>query len=236
MAVTTAADLIEASLREILVLGIQDTITSDELGDGLDALNLMLETWWTERLACFALKQESFALTSGVGSYTIGPTGVFITTRPVKLAGGFIRFNAVDYPLQMVDQLTYNRIPYKTNGGTPYILFYDAQYPDGTLYLYFVPGATGMSLFIDSYLQIQSFADLSTQISLPPGYKRAIIKNLAVEQASQYNKKPAEDLVRIAKEAKAWVKRVNNPLTLSSFDPMILGRSAGYNPWGDTWL
>lgn len=236
MSVTTAADMIEDSLKEILVLGIQDTITPDELNDGLDALNLMLETWWTERLACFALKQENFTLTSGVPSYTIGPTGVFVTTRPEKIIGAFVRFQNVDYSLQIIDQLLYNRIPFKSNGGIPYALFYDTQYPDGTIYLYLVPGTAGMSLYINSQLQIQSFTGLTTPISLPPGYKRAIIKNLAVEQCSQYNKKPSEDLLRLAKESKAWLKRINNTDITARFDGILIGRNAGYNVWGDIWL
>lgn len=233
MSVTTAADIITKSLKEILVLGVQDTITSDELQDGLDALNLMLETWWTERLMCFALRQESFPLVSGTASYTIGPTGVFATTRPMKIEGGFVRYQGVDYPVKMIDQLTYNRIPVKTNGGIPYVMFYDSQYPDGTLYLYLVPGTTSMTLFIDSYLQLQSFPDLATPINLPPGYMRAIQKNLAVEQCSSYNKKPSKDLMDLATQSKAWVKRINNTERISQFDSPLLGRNPWYNPWGD---
>lgn len=236
MSVTTARDLIEKSLKEILVLGIQDTITADELNDGLDALNLMLDTWWSERLACFALRRETFALVQGQQTYTIGPGGNFNTTWPMRIAYATASLQNVDYPLEIVDAGVWESIPYKLSQGIPMCLFYDRQWPLGNINLFPIPPQSGLSLRIDSYERLQSFATLTTNIDLPPGYARAIITNLAVEQCSQYNKKPADDLVKRAAESKAWVKRLNRTDAVSAFDPMILGNRAGYNVWGDTYL
>lgn len=236
MAVTTARDLIEKSLKEILVLGVQDTLTALELQDGLDALNLMLDSWWLEKLAVFALRRESFALTNNVATYTIGTGGAFNTTRPVRLFNAFVRYNNVDFPLVLIDNVTYDSIPYKANGGLPQVLFYDPQYPLASINLYPVPSPAGMTLFIDSYLQIRSFTSLTDAIDLPPGYARAIIKNLAVEQAPQYNKTVTKDLAAQAAVSKGAIKRNNQVQIVSTFDPAILGNYQGSSLYGMGWV
>jgi len=236
MAVTTARDLIEKSLKEILVLGIQDTITAEELNDGLDALNLMLDTWWTERLACFTLRRETFNLVSGQQTYTIGPGGNFNTTWPVRIAYATVSYLNVNYPLEIIDAGIWDAITYKQNSGIPMSMFYDRQYPLGNINVYPIPPSTGFTILLDSYERLQSFATLTDNINLPPGYARALIKNLAVEQAPQYNKKVSPELRAQALESKGWVKRINRTDVVSSFDPTILRNVAGYNVWGDTSL
>lgn len=235
MSVTTAGDIINKALTEILVLGIQDTITALELGDGLDQLNLMLESWSLERLACYALQQNAFALTSGTASYTIGTGGAINVTRPITLYNTFITFQGVTYPMQEVDSVTWDNIPYKATGGIPRALWYDSQFPLGVINIYPVPSTAGMTLNLDSQLLLQQFTDVTTLISLPPGYKRALIKNLAVEMCSSYSRTPAPDLVKLAREAKGNLKRINHQQVLSTFDPAILANRAGYNVWGDSY-
>ena len=135
MAVTTAGDLVRGALNDILVLGTQDTLASQDMDDGIDTLNLMLDSWWNSSLAVYAFKQENFPLSAGVGAYTIGTGGTFNTDRPTRIVNAFARYQSVDYPVKPIDRLQYDPIPYKTTQGIPMVLFYDSAYPLGTINL-----------------------------------------------------------------------------------------------------
>ena len=235
MAITTAGDIVRGALSKILVNNVQDTISAADMVLGLDALNVMLDSWWTEKLACYAVKQENFPLTPGVGSYTIGATGDWVTTRPLKIINAFARFDGVDFPVPPIDRVQYDRIPYKSTQGIPMALFYDAAYPLGTINLYPVPQQTAGTLFFDSYLQIQSFADATTAIDLPPGYARALIFNLAVEICDDYAVTPSASMVAVARESKANLKRLNQQDIIAQYDYALLYNSTAYNVISDTY-
>lgn len=235
MAITTAGDIVRGALSKILVNNTQDTLSAADMTLGLDALNLLLDSWWTEKLACYAIKQESFALTPGVGSYTIGATGDWVTTRPVKIINAFARFGGVDFPVPPIDRVQYDRIPYKSTQGIPMALFYDAGYPLGTVNLYPVPQQTAGTLFFDSYLQIQSFANEVDAIDLPPGYARALIFNLALDVCDDFGVTPTASMVAIAKESKANIKRTNQQDIIAQYDYALLYNSTAYNVISDTY-
>lgn len=236
MAITTAGDLIRKALGKILVLGKQDTLASADLDDGLDALNAMLNSWWTgESLAVFAIEQETFTTTAGVASYTIGPGATWNTTRPIRVLPSVANYQSVDYPVQVIDRLQYDPIPYKQPQGIPMVLFYDREYPIGTIYLYPVPSPSGITIRLDTYQQLQSFASIATPINLPPGYIRAIINNLAIELAPDYNKDVPQSLAKVAAESKGNLKRNNRQDVLAKFDGALLYGSLAYNVYSDTY-
>jgi len=204
-------------LRSLRLLGEKepgDTLTSAEQTDYLNDLNSMMESWSIERAFCYQIVQESLSLSSSVGSYTIGSGGDFNTTRPVKIVDPcFIRDSSnLDSPLRIIDATAYGRIVQKTIDGTyPGYLFYDSAYASnlGTIRLYPEPQA-GLTLFINSWKQLQSFASVSTVLALPPGYQRAIETNFAIEISGGFSSVSPE-VAKIAKESKAAIKSLNLP-------------------------
>jgi hypothetical protein len=74
---------------------------------------------------------------------------------------------------------------------------------------------------------VSEFAGLSTAISLPPGYRRMLVKNLAVDLAPSYEKEVSSALYEAAVEAKAVVKRANRRLVDMCFDPGALVQGGG---------
>jgi hypothetical protein len=174
----------------------------------------MLESWSLERLLVYQLLQESLALTAGVGTYTIGTGGAFNTSRPNKLADPCFTRDSANYdrPLILVDAQTYGRISLKSIGNTyPEYLFYDHAWTAGLglLTLYPLPQAS-LTMYINSWKQLQSFAAIGTTLSLPPGYQRAIEFNLAIELAGGFGNVSAE-VAKVARESKAVLKGLNAP-------------------------
>ena len=201
------------------------SLTATEKTECLDALNSMMESWSLERLLIYQLLQESFALTTSDGSYTIGSGADFNTTRPVKIVDPcFIRdADNFDTELQIIDADTYGKIAGKTSGNSyPEYLFYDGGYSTtstATIKLYPEPSAS-LTLFINSLKQLQTFSTISVTVMLPPGYQRAIESNLAIELAAGVVSVPPE-VIKIARESKAVIKGINLPTGVLSIDPAI---------------
>ena len=219
--------MLTSGLRKIGEYSTGETLGSDVTTDALAVLNTMLESWSLERLMCYQIKEESFALTASDGSYTIGSGGDFNTDRPTKIVDPcFIRDSSnLDSPLQIIDATAYGRIVQKTIDGTyPGYLFYDQGYSSalGTITLYPEPQAS-LTLFINSWKPLQNFSTLTTDLSMPPGYRRAIESNFAVEMSSEFGREPKPSLLAMAKESKAVLKSLNSPDSMMRLDSGIAG-------------
>ncbi len=234
MAIATAGDLIRASLDKLLVLGTQDTLADADMQTGLDALNGLLDSWWTQSLAVYTIEQQNFPATANVGTYTIGPAQTWNTTRPLRIVNAFARYQGVDYPIRPIDRVQYDGIPYKQVGGIPLVLFYDREYPTGTITLYPVP-SQAMDIYLDTYQQIQSFATYSDPINLPPGYQRALVWNLAVELSDSFGRPVTPNMQRQADLSLGNLKRLNRQDVLMKYDFAILANNVAYNVYSDTY-
>lgn len=209
MALITPENIIRRSMRLIGAIGSGEPMTADEATDGLDALNAMLDSWWNERLAVYVLQEQSFALTPALQTYTIGPSGAFVTSRPLKIETAYVRLNSVDYPITVVDYNRWASIMYKPQQGIPEYLYYEPTMVNGDINLWPIP-SQAMTLFIATRQQIQSFPDISTTINMPPGYVDALSFNLAVRLAPEYERAVPADVAAMATSTLANIKRLNS--------------------------
>src|SRR5690349_13893473 len=81
----TVRDLFKDSLKLIGALAAGETPTSTEMTDGLRVLNRMIGQWNTQNLLIYTRVIEEFTLTPSTGSYTIGSSGTFNTSRPMEI-------------------------------------------------------------------------------------------------------------------------------------------------------
>ncbi len=221
----TAQNLIDRAMRLIGALESGESATATESADALTALNAMIESWQTERLVVFAYVDTAFTLVGGDASYTVGPSGNFnLTPRPAKLENCFVRYGTVDYPVQVVEQEQWFSIPDKTvTGDIPEYAYYEPTLPTGTLQVWPVP-SVGNSLHIVTWSPVSTLAALSTSVTLPPGYERALTYNLAVEIAPEFGTEASPSVQQIAVESKAAIKRINNRKMLTTTEiPDMLG-------------
>ena len=195
-----------------------DTLSSAEQTDCLYDLNSMLESWSIERLMCYQVLQESFSLASNTVSYSIGTGGTFNTDRPTKIVDPcFVRDSSnLDSPVKILDASAYGRIVQKSGSGTTYpdYLFYDGGYNSSGLanISIYPPPKSALTLFINSWKQLGSVSTISAQLTLPPGYQRAIEYNFAVEEAGGFTDVSAA-VAKIARDSKAAIKSINAPDT-----------------------
>lgn len=231
----TGRDLISASLRVLGALASGDSLGAQEAKDGLDSLNRLFGTWSAENLMIYSKGSEVFALISGTQTYTMGPGGMFDTVRPAHIESAFLRMSssnpASDVPLRILSQDEWAAITIKTLQSTiPSALYSEGSNPLETLNLWPVPSQAN-SLVIYSTKPLTSIATLDTVITLPPGYERALVFNLAVDLSPEYGRAISDVIAGNAIESKASLKRAN-------YRPDYLRVDAALRPNANTfnWL
>jgi hypothetical protein len=169
-------------------------------------LNAMLDSWNTESLAVYALRDETLTLT-GAASYTIGAGGALNTTRPVKIESAYVRLSDNDYHAKLASAEAWYRLAAKTTtGSVAEWLYYEPSYPLGTLYLY--PQPTTGVLHLVTRVPLAAYA-ASDSLALPPGYQDAITYHLALRLAPEYSRPVTPELAALARAAKDNIKSVN---------------------------
>ncbi len=228
----TGRDVITAALRLIGAYAPGESVEASEATDGLGALNRMLGGWSTEGLLIHAITAETpLTLTPGDSTVTLGASGD-ITTRPQKIESALIRdaSSSVDGPLMRILTLEeYSLISSKTTQATyPDAIYDDGGFPQRTLYLYPVPSAAH-KLVLFTKRALTEITTLDTAVSLPPGYDRGIIYNLAIELAPEYGKAVPDSVVMVAQESKAGLKRMNDRSVLLRVDDALQPGGGRYN-------
>ena len=200
-----------------------ETLDATESVQCLAEMNAMIESWSLSPLLCYQLQQYSLALTTSTSSFTIGPGATLSTTvRPNKIVDPcFVRDSSnMDTPLQIISPESYGGIVMKGTGTTyPTYLSYNQGLDSsgyGTISIYPTPSAN-LTLFVNTQQAVGSFADVSTLVTLPAGYQRAIESNYAIESVAGIGSVSPE-VVKIAKESLAAIKTQNLPETISRLD------------------
>lgn len=196
---TTARQIITKAMQKLGVLVKSEAPSADEANDALDALNALLASWSNNSLNIYVRAWENFSLQGGVGEYTIGTGQTFNTTRPLFIVEAHYRLGNIDYPIQIVKDETYNAIAYKNIQSLPEVLNYDNGYPVGKIRIYPVPSAS-YTLYMLSEKPLASFT-LDDDVSLPAGWERALINNLAIEIAPDYEQPVQPALLSVAESS-----------------------------------
>jgi len=229
---TTAGDQINGALRLLGVLAEDETPSAAMSQDALTALNQMIDSWNTERLAVFSTQDQTFLWTPGLRSQTLGPTGDFVGNRPVLLDDAtYFRDpqTNVSYGIKFINQQQYDGIAVKTVTSTyPQVMWINMTFPDIEMVIYPVPLRLLEWHFI-SVEELTQPATLATPLTFPPGYLRAFRYNLACELAPEFGVEPSAQVQRIAMYSKRNLKRINNPDDIMALPYSIVGTRQRYN-------
>lgn len=229
---TTAGDLINGSLRLLGVLAEGETPSSETSQDALVAMNQMIQSWNTERLAVFSTQDQIVSWPSGERSRTFGPTGDIVANRPIAIDDStYFRdpSNGISFGLKLINQQQYNGIAVKTVTSTyPQVLWVNMTYPDIEMYVYPVPTKV-LEFHVVSVEELTQPANLATDLAFPPGYLRAFRYNLACEMAPEFGTEPSRQVQRIAMTSKRNLKRINNPDDIMALPYSIVATRQRFN-------
>lgn len=218
----TAQDIITSALRLIGVVAQGESPSSDDAMNGLLALNIMLDNWAARRLLTPGLAKESFTIGPPGKVYAIGPGADFDTVRPEAVLNAYVRDgNLLDYPLDVITEEEYDRIPDKaTLAGTPSKLFYDpvgAQSAVGAICLYPLPDRA-FTLVLESLKPFAEFAALTDSFTFPAAYARAMKYNLAIELAPEYGAEAPPEVAAVARESMQTIRNLNSVVEVARYE------------------
>jgi len=229
---TTAGDQINGALRLLGILAEGETPSASTSQDALSALQQMVDSWNTERLAVFSTQDQVFSWPPNVLSRTLGPTGDFVGNRPILLDDStYFRdpSSGISFGIKFINQQQYNGIAVKTVTSTyPQVMWINMSYPDIEMYVYPKPTKVLEWHFV-SVEELTQPATLATNLHFPPGYLRAFKYNLACEIAPEFGVEPSPTVSRIAMTSKRNLKRINNPDDIMSLPYSIVGTRQRYN-------
>jgi hypothetical protein len=229
---TTAGDLINGSLRLLGVLAEGETPSAETSQDALLAMNQMVQSWNTERLAVFSTQDQVVTWPPSTISRTFGPTGNIVANRPVAIDDStYFRdpSNGISYGLKLINQQQYNGIAVKTVTSTyPQVMWVNMTYPDVEMYVYPVPTKV-LEFHIVSVEELTQPANLATDLAFPPGYLRCFRYNLACEMAPEFGTEPSRQVQRIAMTSKRNLKRINNPDDIMALPYSIVATRQRFN-------
>lgn len=253
----TTRELLNGAHRLLGLVNSGNVLPEAVYQDNLVALNQMIDSWSTERLAVFCTQDQTYYWEAGNRIRTLGPTGDFVyilanqsdtpivtqgedyigvddatTQRPILLEDStYFRDPStnVSYGIKFINQLQYNNIAVKTVQSTyPQVLFVNMTFPNITLTVYPVPNR----MLEFHFISVQPLANpttLETDLAFPPGYLRAFRYNLALELAPEFGVEPSSEVRRVAMYSKRNLKRINNPDDVMAMPYSIIARRNRYN-------
>jgi len=228
----TAGDQINGALRLLGILAEGETPSAETSQDALTALNQMIDSWNTERLAVFSTQDQVFSWPPNVLSRTLGPTGDFVGNRPILMDDSTYfkdPSNGISFGIKLINQQQYDGIAVKTVTSTyPQVMWINMNYPNIEMYVYPKPTKLLEWHFI-SVDEITQPATLATELYFPPGYLRAFKYNLACEIAPEFGVEPSAQVSRIAMASKRNLKRINNPDDIMSLPYSIVATRQRFN-------
>lgn len=235
----TVADVITAALQRLGVLAATEVPTGDDQTLAFLRFNSLIDQWATERLLIYTITQTTATMTANQTSFSVGPGGDINIARPVFIDHiNYINTSptpAVEYPLAMLTDDDWSRVSLKTEtASVPDAAYYNPTFTSarGTLYPWPIPQLTTLQWSIYASTAVPEFAATSDTVSLPPGYRRFLETNLAVELAPDFEIMPSPVLMRAASEAKAVLKASNlriNPMRLDSGALIGVGKGSGWS-------
>ena len=228
----TAGDQINGALKLLGILAEGETPSAETSQDALTALNQMIDSWNTERLAVYSTQDQVFSWPPNVLSRTLGPTGDFVGNRPILMDDATYfkdPSNGISFGIKLINQQQYDGIAVKTVTSTyPQVMWINMEHPNISMAIYPKPTKALEWHFI-SVEKLAQPATLATEIYFPPGYLRAFKYNLACEIALEFGVEPSPTVSRIAMASKRNLKRINNPDDIMSLPYSIVATRQRFN-------
>jgi hypothetical protein len=235
---TTAAEIIDGSLRLLGVLAEGETPSAAVMQDSIMAINQMIQSWDTERLSVFSTQDQVFTWPANVISRTLGPTGDFVGNRPIEVDDATYfkdPSSGLSFGVKLINQQQYDGIAFKTVTSTyPQVLWVNNTFPNIEMTIYPVP-IKALEWHIVSVETLNEVSSVATDMYFPPGYLRAFRYNLACELAPEFGIEPSPQVQRIAMTSKRNLKRINFPGDLMAIPYPIVATRQRYNIYANNF-
>lgn len=181
----TSRQIINRALRLVKVISLGEDPTDAEANDAIDALNLLLKTWGSNK-HLWLYREGVETLTTATQSYVL--TDVFRVTDVRS------RINSQDLPLQQLSRSDYYNLPNKSSQGTPVNWYFDPLRSVKTLYVWPTASAalvaTGATLRYTYVKIIDDVDTLDNEADVPQEWLEALTYTLSDRLCFTYGATP----------------------------------------------
>lgn len=202
-----AIDIIQEALEVSKIISAGDSPSPEDVEVSFRHLNTMIDGWGLDSAFTYTTKVFDVALTGGQSQVTIGPAGQIVTVRPVALDPATVVIEGGQpQNTELIGEQEFYRL--EQTQGTPCKVFYKPDFPLGVINLW--PAASGGEVLrVVANLEVLPFADLTTDFPLPPGYRFAIVYNLAKRIAPVFHVELDREVMADASNSMRMVKTRN---------------------------
>lgn len=231
--------LLYPALRKAgVTLGPGRTPSPAQFQDSIDELNRLTGSLNCDRLFIYSIGNADYPLIPEKGSYTIGISpdplnpADFPVQRPQLIERANILQDQISYPLALFDASQWADIQQQTIFNTiPQVLYNDRGYPVSTLHLWGQP-IGGQILQLYAWVQVPQFLTVSDAVWLPKQYEDALVLNLAVRLAPQFQKVLDQNIREDARLSLMRLESINAPRPVAATG---FGCAGVYDIYSDTW-
>lgn len=206
--IITALGVVTDAYKRCNRLAPGETLSDDDYSYGFERLNMLVDYMSATRPFLYQKLLTTAAqtgnITLGIGAWAAIPAGTEILGITVE-----------GRPLSLLTMAQYNAITDKTTIGDPQVYV-----PDGLSTITFYPIPSGQVVSVETARGVLSFADATTQYTVPPGYQNALGAGVAVAIAPNVLGKIPPELVRA---------KVEGMTAIYTADPAILDSSTYTN-------
>lgn len=211
--ITTAREIIKRSLRMIGAIASGEEPTAEEYTDCLNALNTMAEGWNIENLMASIGELLEQPVSAGALQFTMGPGGNYVVD-PIPTDVNYVHAVSgnIKYKVPVIEsRMEFDDIAINSPPG----------WPQACHFIKKVPGTANAALLFSSAIpsnstikfgsasRISSFSTLDASVDMPPGLKRALDYNLAMEISAEFGVMVSRVVAQIASDSKAQYKLHN---------------------------
>jgi hypothetical protein len=166
----------------------------------------------------------------GDSEYTIGSGGQWNTARPISVRSCYLRdADDFDWNVRIISSKDYNRYSNKSYSARPTELVFIPEYPLAKIIF-----NTSPDMAYDAHFEFEKnfteFATAATAVTLPPEYKEALVYNLAVSLAEDWNREVTKSVYAQALRTRDVIERLNaaaRTVPLARFDFSGIGAQTG---------
>ena len=212
----TARDIITEALLDLGVLAEGETPTSIQANGALKKLNALLDSWSLDNLMIYGTTANQMPLIANKTFYTIGTGGDLNIPRPNNIISASVYDNTqsienrIEYTIPIYNDLEWAELNQKgLQGAFPaYAVYFNFEYPFIKAFVSPVPDNSQYTMIIYTS-GILSNIDLDTVLSLPSGYRRALVSSLSIELSPSYGVEVSPATVAIAESSLKLIMNKN---------------------------
>jgi hypothetical protein len=238
--VDNCTQLLTNALIDAGIVGIDESIEPAILNRAFTQVNWLLAQWARKRWLVYRLQDYS-VVSTGVMNYTVGlKQNIDINPRPDRLEYAFIRFlgsannTPVDIPLHIIQSHEdYSRITVKNIGTISWSIFYDPEWPVGSLKPWPIPQASIYEIHVGFKCILPRFSSLQQPINLPPEYEAALNFSLIRRLRMSYQMPPDPTVDSLARDALNTLRLANQAVGTLRMPTALRRRNRSYSYQSD---